>query len=83
MHLQNCRSTPTYLKYNEFKHIGKLSVAGTPPNLGPILEHITVSAEMQIISIIAAGNQTSVQAVLTPKYHQIIRISKHKMISGR
>jgi hypothetical protein len=62
---------------------GKLSVAGTPPNLGPILEHITVSAEMQIISIIAAGNQTSVQAVLTPKYHQIIRISKHKMISGR
>ena len=30
-----------------------LSVAGTPPNLGPILKHITVSAEMQIISIIA------------------------------
>lgn len=72
-----------YLKLLQISYIGKLSVAGTPPNLGPILEHITVSAEMQIISIIAAGNQTSVQAVLTPKYYQIIRISKHKMISGR
>ena len=71
------------MNFGQISDNGKLSVAGTPPNLGPILEHITVSAEMQIISIIAAGNQTSVQAVLTPKYHQIIRISKHKMISGR
>jgi len=34
-----------------------LSVAGTPPNLGPILKHITVSAEMQIISIIAKNSE--------------------------
>ena len=41
----------TYMKYNEYWHIGKLGVVGTPLKLGLILEHITILNEVWILSI--------------------------------
>ena len=41
----------TYMNNIEFKHIGKLSVAGTPVKFGVKIEHIATFAEIHIFSM--------------------------------
>jgi len=49
--MENLGIYETYMYFAQIPGIGKISVVGTPSNLGLILEHITNMAEFRIFSI--------------------------------